>query len=154
MRRWELVKQMISAGVNLNHYDVHGNTVLMAFVIHLQDGEDDKALAMILGLLILRGANIHWRNRQGETALHIAIRLGRKIATRVLLQSGASVHARTAEGKGVLAVGEKHYLEARDNQPLYVSIMACMALAIDYGAVAAPTVVQEWSTASNPGYCM
>ena len=147
--RLHLVEQLISAGVNVNNYDMQGNTVLMAFVIHLLDGEDDKTLASIFGHLIENGANLHWRNRQGETALHIAVRLGRKVATKILLHNGANVHSRTAEGKGVLAVGEKHYLEARDNQLLYASIMACMALAIDFGAVAAPTVVQEWSATSN-----
>jgi ankyrin repeat protein len=118
----------------------------MAFVTHLCDGEDDKILTKLLRHLTHNGANLHWRNRQGETALHIAVRLGRKSATRVLLEDGANVHARVVEGKGVLAVGEAHYLKARNNQQLYASIMACMALAIQFGAVAAPTLVQEWST--------
>jgi hypothetical protein len=144
--RYELVQDMLLAGVDVNTYDCHSNTVLMAFVIHLCDGEDDKVLAKLLHFLIQRGANVHQRNRHGETALHIAVRLGRKIATRVLLENGSNVHARTIEGKGVLAVGEAHYLRARDNQQLYASIMACMALAIQFGAVAAPTLVQEWST--------
>lgn len=144
--RYELVQNMLSVGVDINSYDLQGNTVLMAFVAHLCDGEDDKTLAKLLHHLAHKGANLHWRNRQGETALHIAVRLGRKIATRVLLEDGANVHARTTEGKGVLAVGEIHYLKARDDQQLYASIMACMALAIQFGAVAAPTVVQEWST--------
>jgi len=136
---------MVSLGVDINNYDKHGNTVIMTFVTHLKDGEDDKTLAILFGHLINKGANIHWRNRQGETALHIAVRLGRKIATRVLLENSANVHARTAEGKGVLALGETHYFAAREDPLLYASIMACMALCIRHGAVAAPTLVQEWS---------
>lgn len=136
---------MVCVGVDLNNYDNHGNTALMAFVTHLPDGDDDKTLADIFSLLIDRGANIHRRNRQGESALHIAVRLGRKVATSALLLKGADVHARTAEGKGVLALGEAHYLSSRDDPPLYASIMGCMALCIKYGAVAAPTFVQEWS---------
>ena len=77
--------------------------------------------------------------------MHIAVRLGRKVATRVLLECGANVHARTPEGKGVLALGETHYFRAREEPRLYASIMACMALCIQYGAVATPTLIHEWS---------
>lgn len=144
--RYELVQKMLFVcPSNINSYDHHGSTVLMAFVTHLCDGEDDKILVKLLRFLIRNGANQHRRNRHGETALHIAVRLGRKVATRVLLEEGANVHAMTAKGKGVLALGEKHYLEARDNQQLYASILACMALAIQFGAVAAPTLMQQWS---------
>lgn len=150
--RYGLVQKLLYIGVDPNNYDKQGNTVLMAFVNHLHDGEDDKILAEIFYCLIGHGANLHRRNRQGETALHVAVRLGRKIATRVLLEKGANVHARTITGEGVLAVGVQHYLKARDDQKLYSSIIACMALAIQYGAVAAPTIVQEWSI-SGVGDC-
>lgn len=146
--RYELVWNLINAGVDRNNYDRQGNTVLMAFVTHLSDGEDDKNLTRIFQALIQSGANVHWRNRQGETALHVAVRLGRKVATKVLLESDANVHARTADGKGVMAVGETHYFKAREDPKSYASIMACMALCRDYGAVAAPTMVQEWSVRS------
>jgi len=143
--RYEMTRNLVSTGVNVNNYDRRGSTVLMAFVAYLPDGEDDSLLQLLLVYLISHGANLHWRNRQGETALHIAVRLGRKVATKVLLENGANVHARTAGGNGVLAVGQTHYLKARENPQLYASIMACMALAMQYKAVAAPTLVQEWS---------
>jgi hypothetical protein len=143
--RYELVQKMVFAGANINHYDLRGMTVLMSFVTYLPDGEDDQILEKLFIYLIENGANVNWRNRQGETALHIAIRLGRKIATRVLLEKGSNVHARTAEGYGVIAEGRVHSLKVRDNPQLYASIMACMALAIQRGAVARPTLVQEWT---------
>lgn len=143
--RYELVERLISAGVSLNNHDHSGNTVLMSFVRYLKDGEDDRTLAKIFRHLVQRGACIHWRNRQGETALHIAVKLGRKVATRVLLESGSNVHARDSDGLGVLGVGEKHYLQARNDPALYASIMACMAQCIQYGASADPKLVHEWS---------
>ncbi|RKF48978.1 putative ankyrin repeat protein [Golovinomyces cichoracearum] len=143
--RYELVERLVSSGVSLNNYDRSGNTVLMAFVQHLKDGEDDKTLAKLFRYLIERGANIHWRDRQGEIALHIAVKLGRKVATRVLLEAGSNINARNADDLGVLAVGEKYYLKARNDPTLYASIMACMAQCIQYGAAATPTLVQEWS---------
>ncbi|PMD34833.1 ankyrin [Hyaloscypha variabilis F] len=149
--RYELVQKMIEVGVDVNNYDKKGNTVLMAFITHLQDGEDDKTLTQLLNYIIQNDANLHWRNRDGESALHIAVRLGRKVATRVLLTNGANVHARNSDAKGILAVGEAHYLRAKKDPPLYASIMACMALCIQYGAVARPTLVQEWSIKDRKG---
>ncbi|EPE30285.1 Ankyrin repeat-containing protein [Glarea lozoyensis ATCC 20868] len=143
--RYQLVEGLVSAGVGVNNYDDSGSTVLMSFVTHLPDGEDDKALASVLELLLHKGANIHMRNRKGETALHIAVRLGRKVATRVLLDHGANVHARTTEGIGVLLLARAHYLKARNDPSLYASIIVCMAMVIDRGGVASPTIVQEWS---------
>ncbi|RKF60329.1 putative ankyrin repeat protein [Erysiphe neolycopersici] len=143
--RYELVDKLVLAGVCLNNYDRAGNTVLMAFVQNLKDGEDDKTLAKLFRYLIERGANIHGRNRQGEIALHIAVKLGRKVATRVLLETGSNVHARNADELGVLGIGEKYYFKARNNPTLYASIMACMAQCIQYGAAAMPTLAQEWS---------
>lgn len=141
--RYEFAQKLIARGLDVNNYDKHGNTVLMAFVTHLPDGEDDELLAKILHLLILNGAEVHWRNRQGETALHIAVRLGRKVATHVLLENGANLHARTSEGRGVLALGEIHYFRT-ENPCLYASIMACMALCLHHGAVPRPSFVDEW----------
>lgn len=143
--RYELVKSLVSCGANVNNYDSSGSTVLMAFVTHLPDGEDDKTISKILEHLLRNGANLHWRNREGETALYIAVCLGRKVATRVLLDHGANVHARTADGTGILLAAEYHYLKARDNPQLYASIWACMARIIGYGAKPSPTLVQEWS---------
>ncbi len=81
----------------------------MAFITHLLDGEADNTLTDLLHYLVHKGANVHRRNRAGETALHIAIRLGRKVATRVSLMNGANFHARDSDDQGVLAVGEKRY---------------------------------------------
>jgi hypothetical protein len=149
--RYELVQQLVAAGVGLNNYDKEGNTVLMAFITHLHDGKDDKTLARLLRHIIQNGANVQLRNRYGESALHVAVRLGRKVATRIVLEQGANVHTKTLDGKGVLALGEMHYFRARDNQPLYASIHACMALSVQYGAKAAPTLVQEWQLSGNEG---
>jgi len=149
---YELVHKLLKRGVDANHYDKNGDTVLIAFVKYRHDGEDDKTLARLFRYLITNPhsmAIITRRNRQGETALHIAVRLGRKIATRVLLENGANVHARTNDGKGVMAMGEVSYFRARSDPTLYASIMACMALVVKYGAVATPTLVREWTLTSK-----
>jgi hypothetical protein len=99
LSRYQLVKVLVSRGVNLNHYDSDGSTVLMTFIAHLADGEDDKTLAEILKYLIRNGANLHLRNRQGETALHVAVRLGRKVATESYLTTERTYMLGTPRGR-------------------------------------------------------
>lgn len=135
---------LLQAGVDTNNYDKQGSTPLMAFIANSRADEDDELTTRILQRLLKAGANPNWRNRQGETALHIAVKLGRRTATKVLLQHRANVHARTCGGKGVLALGQEYCKKARENETLYAQIMLCLSLAIDAGAVSAPTVLQEW----------
>ena len=86
---------------------------------------------------------INQRNARGETALHLSVKLGNVNATKALLRSGANVHARDSRGQGILAVAERAQRRGRDDESLYARIAACMALAIDSGAVAAPVVIEE-----------
>lgn len=55
------------------------------------------------------------RNREGETPLMLAARLGRQAALRALLRLGANVHVRDIRGRGVLEVldDEVHAVAAR-----------------------------------------
>jgi hypothetical protein len=143
--RYNTLQLLVEAGVSVNAYDLGGHTVLMSWVEHQPDGEDDKLLAMSLKYLMDHGADTNWRDRSGESALHLAVRRGRKVATRTLLEHGTNVHARNLDGRGVLAVGEVCAKQAREHTKLYAGIMACMALCVKYGAVAKPTKVDEWT---------
>jgi ankyrin repeat protein len=136
---------LLHAGVDPNNFDKNGNTPLMAFIIHTRVEEKDELITRVLQRLLKAGANLHWRNRNGETALHIAVKLGRREATTFLLQQNANIHARIGSGKGVLALGQEFCRKARDDVTLYAQIELCMSLAIDAGAVSAPTVLQEWT---------
>ena len=136
---------LLNAGVDPNSYDKRGNTPLMAFIAHTRMDKDVELTTRVLQKLFEAGANLHWRYRQGETALHIAIKLGRRDATAFLLQRKANVHARTGNGKGVLALGLEYCRKTRDDATLYAQIELCMSLAIDAGAISTPTVLQEWT---------
>jgi hypothetical protein len=132
--------------VDPNNYDNDGNTPLMAFVTNACSSESDESLTQILRLLLERGSDITRRNRRGETALHLSIKLGRRTATGVLLASGANIHARTSSGLGVLELGQKHSLENKDSETLFGQIMVCMSLAASFGAVSQPTILDEWGS--------
>jgi hypothetical protein len=146
--RESILKGLIDAGVDVNHYDADGNTVLMAFVAQLPEDDDYKVPVSILQMLIEKGADLNARNRAGETALHVAVRRGRKLAMRTLVNAGASVHARDGEGRSVLDVADLKIPRAKGEKS-YAHYEACRAWLSGQGrAVQSPTVLQEWGYSS------
>lgn len=86
---------------------------LEAIKQHIADGVDVNALffemppvtwAAMMGqteavrLLLQQGADVNGRNRDGNTALHLAMFLGRAETAELLLKSGADVNARNDDG--------------------------------------------------------
>lgn len=143
------IKCLLNVGVDPDNYDNNGNTPFMAFVTHRRAAEDDGATTRILSSLLAAGSDISRRNRQGETALHLAVKLGRRAATKFLLASGANIHARTSAGLGVLELGQNSAAECKQDENLYAQIMLCLSLATSFGAVSAPTILDEWA---SPGW--
>ncbi|KAK3934230.1 hypothetical protein QBC46DRAFT_454343 [Diplogelasinospora grovesii] len=155
---------LVSANpVDVQHYDKAGNTVLMAFILHIPDEQDDRAktLQAILETLLRRGSGgggggretsrgiIEARNSRGETALLVAARLGRKVALTTLLEHGANVHARDVHGRGILELLDEtcRSATARDDVALYARLEACRVLLTgrrDWGVVLKPSIVMEW----------
>jgi ankyrin repeat protein len=146
IRRENYLHSLLGGGVDPNSYDRHGITPFMAFVAHKRDEEDEALTTRLLTLLVEGGANIHRRNRNGETALHIAVKLGRRAATKFLLAKGANVHARTSTGSGVVALGSKYSGRAIHDNVLYAQINLCICLVASAGAASEPTVLNEWGS--------
>ncbi|CAM1510497.1 Fc.00g008320.m01.CDS01 [Cosmosporella sp. VM-42] len=150
--RLSAVNRLLLARVNPNHYDNAGNTPLMAFAAQLPEEDDYKFGPKILESLIDNGAEVNARNRHGETALHIAVRCGRKLAARTLVQRGANVHVRDAAGRSLLEVADIKTRNAHGAIPKeYVHFEACRAWLSGKGyAVQEPTVMQEWAFLQGP----
>ena len=89
------------------------NGDLEAIKKHIVEGVDVNALqfemppltwAAMMGqtaaaeLLLAHGADIKGRNRDGNTALHLAVFLGRAETAQLLLKNGADVHAKNNDG--------------------------------------------------------
>jgi ankyrin repeat protein len=140
---------LVTAGVNPNNYDKEGNTPLMAFITHTRTNEDDETTTRILTNLIDAKADIHRRNQQGETALHLAVKLGRRAATNLLLRKGANVHARNKRGSGILEAATEASGKAGRDEKSYAQILLCTFLAMRAGAVSSPTIMQEWDSRSR-----
>lgn len=144
--RRSLVEGLLGAGVDPNHYDAYGNTPLMAFCAELPEDDDYKTGPIILERLLNHGANINARNRAGETALHIAVRRGRKLAVKTLIDRNANVHVRDAAGRSLLELADVKMKTCKENVPIdYCHYEACRAHLSGRGhAVQEPTVLQEW----------
>ncbi|KAL8779727.1 MAG: hypothetical protein Q9213_006795 [Squamulea squamosa] len=136
--RLKLVKYLLNIGVDVNRHDNTGNTPLMA---HIGCVPYQQA---IVDILLCSDPILCARNTDGETALHIAMKLGNVDATKALLDRGANVHVRNRKCEGLLAVAESARRQAKDDVSLYARVTACMALAIDAGAVAYPNIFHEW----------
>lgn len=137
---------LLAVGVNPNNYDMDGNTPLMAFITHNRSNEDDATTTRILIRLIDGKADIHRRNRQGKTALHLAVKLGRRVATQFLLENNANVQACDNKRASILEVGHNVCNKTTGDARLYGQIMACMSLVGSSGAVSYPTIDMEWIT--------
>lgn len=142
-----LMQELLDAGVNPNAYDGEGNTPLMAFCAQLPEDDDYKVPVSILQRLLDRGADPHARNRRGETALHVAVRRGRKLAVRTLVRAGANVHVRDASGRGVLDVCDDGMaMGGEEGEGGYMLMEACRAWLSGQGrAVQEPGVLGEWA---------
>jgi hypothetical protein len=145
-QRERYLEGLLKSGVDINNHDKVGLTPLMAFVIHNRVGEDDALMTRLLQRLFEAGASINTRNRRGETALHLAVKLGRRAATKFLLGHGANVHARDCDGLGVIALGEASSKEAKHDETIYAQIILCISLVISAGGVSSPTILQEWGS--------
>ncbi|KAL5594045.1 hypothetical protein BROUX41_001097 [Berkeleyomyces rouxiae] len=159
-QRIETTRNLLGVGVDVNAYDHLGNTPLMAFVANSLESSADRASPRaLIKLLVDGGADVHARNRKGETALHVAVRRGNKLAMRALVEAGANVHVRDGLGRSVLDVlDEKFYAAQRDGRQVHVREIArfhvCRAILAGsaMGARQNPSALQEWNRGlAGPG---
>jgi hypothetical protein len=90
------------------------------------------------------GAEIHIRDRNGDTALAIAARLGFHSVVTLLLEEGANVHSRDYLGVGILSQTERTMYLAAGDEKLWAMIWSCRITLIDAGAKEKPTEQDEW----------
>ncbi|KAI0541380.1 hypothetical protein GGR58DRAFT_519486 [Xylaria digitata] len=148
-RRLECIDGLIAARVDANQYDKHGNTPLMSFVINSSDAtkcEKEECEHILRALVQKAGARLELRNRNGETALHLAARHGKTVALRVLLELGANPHTRNRQGLSILEVLDNLYVTTERDDKNNARFEACRAILTrtkDY-AKQSPTLIDEW----------
>lgn len=127
-KRGEFLETLLAAKTDVNHYNNSGDTVLMAFIIHTQDDSEHDDLKLIIKRLIDAGAKLEARNRNGETALQVAARLGRKFIVKVLLDHGANIHVRNHERVSILEDLDRNVQITEDYPELYARLEATRAM--------------------------
>jgi len=84
-----------SSKVNVNAYDRLGNTPLHSFLAYPRANDDEKVLADIVKTLLEKGADPNMRDREGNTALHLACFQGHFLCMQLLrafLQRDATMY--------------------------------------------------------------
>ena len=150
-RRLELVQGLINAGVDANQYDRNGNTPLMSFVLKSRDTtkyEKDECEMILRTLVHSAGARLELRNRNGETALHLAARHGKTVALRVLLELHANPNTRNGQGLSILQVLDNLYLTTERDDKHNARFEACRAILTrtEDSAKQDPNLFDEWGT--------
>jgi len=130
--------------------DTEGDTLLTALLKNQQSGtadSNDHFLRPIIKSIIEGGADVHMRDRNGDTALSLAAKGGFRLVVLFLLEKGANVHSRDYRGMGILSQLERRMALAAGNTNLWASIYSCHLALVDAGAKSNPTDRDEWMLA-------
>ena len=128
--RIELINHCLSCGVDVDHIDKQGRPHIHSFILkpRFSGGKTDmeETTALFVKMLLDAGASVDLRNRDDETALHLACKWGRPKCTRLLLDRGADPNAVNVHGRSILAEALTH-LDLHDQEE-YPRIKECMSL--------------------------
>jgi ankyrin repeat protein len=86
--------------------DVAGNTILHLAVLHL--AVKSKGDAYLVGKILEQRADINARNREGDTALHIAARMNLKETGEYILANRANIFYANSAGESPLYIALTH----------------------------------------------
>jgi len=96
---------LLNRGVDVNAFDCRGETPLHTLLSHVRRYDEDSTIALFIKLMVLgdHGADLHLRDRNGNTALHLACKSGRVPCVEMLLAMEANVNARNYSGLSAIA---------------------------------------------------
>ncbi|KAE9364032.1 ankyrin [Stipitochalara longipes BDJ] len=129
----------------LGHIDVQGDTPLIAAIkcwAVTKTGE--MFFRDVVARMIESGAEIHARDRNGDTALTIAARRGFRATVILLLKEGSNIHSRNYRGIGILRQVMYSMRMAHGGDDLWGLRYSCYLALVDAGAIGFPTDPDEW----------
>jgi ankyrin repeat protein len=131
--------------------DAKGDTPLIAILKIWPDNVNVMLLKDLIQRFIEGGAEIHMRDKEGDTVLTIACRRGLRTAATALLKLGANVHVRNHKGQGILSQSKTCLWKAnfKGDDKAYAGILSCMNAITDAGAKRKPTEIDEWSSSAK-----
>jgi ankyrin repeat protein len=111
------ISNSLALGADPNGYNMAGRTVLMAVLESMENcdipGDISKAL---VDMLLAYGADLRLRDRDGNTALHYAVRTQIPQVVKMIIGSGVDIHARNLNGESGMGLAVKQYELARPKQ--------------------------------------
>jgi ankyrin repeat protein len=102
----ELVKELLSKGVNINT-SINGNTSLMMAIANYNVEIANDNNIEIVKYLLSQGADVNRKSSDGSTALMNASYWGNVEIVQLLVNSGANVNERDSEGMTALMVAAR-----------------------------------------------
>jgi ankyrin repeat protein len=149
---WETyIKEVLDHG-HISRFDKNGDTALIALLKWWKYDLDELLLEDAIRRMVARGAEVHMRNRVGDTALAIATRRGLRPAVTTLVDLGASIHARNYQKIGILRQAQNCLAQAKhvEADKLYGMILSCIVFLVDLGAMIDTHAYREWGAPCVP----
>ncbi|PVH79515.1 ankyrin, partial [Cadophora sp. DSE1049] len=114
--------------------DALGDTPVLALIKYWEHFEDDELqIPAMIKELVSFGADIHMRDRNGETALSVAVKRGLRPAVVTLIYLGASQYSKGDDGKTIMGNGQAELRRAQreGNDKRYAMILSCITYLVD-----------------------
>jgi ankyrin repeat protein len=133
---WQIWKDWVATAWRSTWVDLNGDTALLALIKSWSFEDDESLLVDLVDYLVKIGAQIHSRDRSGNTALAIASIRGFRLVVTILLGLNASAHSCNYCGATILMQGRGILFQAqrRGDDRFYASVLSCIVLLIDSGA--------------------
>lgn len=142
---WSMLAEWLAIENRMVWIDHQGNTALIALLKCWSSDQDELLLEDIIKGMVRMGAQIHMRDRKGETALAIAARRGLWPAVTTLIALGASIHSTTLRGMSILKNARKSLSQAKrdGDDKLYARVWSCIVYLVDLKACELPSERRE-----------
>jgi hypothetical protein len=133
---WQIWNVWVATAGRSTWVDLNGDTALIALIKYWTFDVDELLLVDLAKQLVKIGAQIHNRDRSGDTALAIASMRGFRLLVIALLEAGAAVHSENYHEVSVLKRARNAMFQTRKsgNARLYATILSCIVLLVDSGA--------------------
>jgi hypothetical protein len=144
--KWQTCVEGILARGQASRIDNNGDTALIALVKRWNYDHDERLLADAIQHMVSQGAEVHMRDRVGDTALAIAMRRGLRPAVTTLVTLGASLYSRNYQKIGILSQANKCLLQATEvgADRIYSMILSCIVFFTDHCDTTGIHEYREW----------
>ncbi|KAI1130253.1 ankyrin [Nemania abortiva] len=134
--------ELLKDDIGINEYDIYGRTPLMALIKKLEGivpgGEGEVAVLKEINTCVSHKPDLRLLDRNGDTALHYAVRAKHVQVIVLLLNSGIEIHAQNLQGLSAMDVAAAQYGElarpgSQDSSIKYAQAQGTLVQLFDSG---------------------